>query len=104
MKLRIVLVVIVALLHTTVIDTRQGDAQGSTTVALENVAALVSFGERITFVATVKSPLPGRDASIVILDEEGDSTDSGRVTVQASVRTEYQYNTGQNNLRPFGKV
>ncbi len=69
MKLRNLLLVIAILVHTSCLDTQQADAQGPTTVVLENVAALVSFGERITFVATVKSPLPVQDASIVILDE-----------------------------------
>jgi hypothetical protein len=104
MKPRIVLLAIAILLHAAVMDTRQTDAQSPMTAVLENVAALVSFGEQITFVATVKSPLPVRDASIVILDEAGDSTDVEPVTIQADGRTEYQYNAGQNNLRPFGKV
>jgi hypothetical protein len=83
-------------------DTRPAVAQSPTTVALENVAALVSFGDRITFVATVKSPSPVRDASILILDESRATTDVEPLTVQADGRTEFQYDARQNDLRPFG--
>ena len=104
MKLRIVLLVIGILSQALVMDTRQADAQSPTTVALENVAALVSFGDGITFLATVKSPSPVRDASILILDEARAITDVEPLTVQADGRTEFQYDARQNNLRPFGGV
>jgi hypothetical protein len=84
--------------------TRQAAAQGQKTVELENVVALVSFGEKITFVATIKSPLPVREASILILDESGGTTDREPLPVQVDGRTEYQYDARQNNLRPFGRV
>ena len=104
MKLRIVLLVFAILLHAVVVDTRQAGAQGPTTVALENVAALVSFGSRITFFATVKSPSPVRDAAILILDETRGITDVEPLTLQADGRTEFQYDAHQNNLRPFGAL
>jgi hypothetical protein len=85
-------------------DIHPADAQSPTVVALENVLALVSFGDRITFVATVKSPSSVRDASILILDESRGITDIEPLTVQADGRTEFQYDARQNNLRPFGKV
>ncbi len=104
MKLRILLLVLGILSHTVVMDILQADAQSPTAVALENVAALVSFGDRITFVATVKSPSAIRDASILILDESRGITDVEPLTVQADGRTEFQYDARRNNLRPFGRL
>jgi len=76
-------------------------AQAQTEIELENVVALVNFGEQITFVATVKSPLPIRDASIVILDEAQGVTHVQPLSVQRDGRTEFRYDTRQNPLAPF---
>ena len=79
-------------------------AQAQTGIELENVVALVSFGEQITFVATVRSPLPIRDASIVILDESQGVTHVQPLTVQQDGRTEFKYDTRQNPLAPFSPL
>jgi hypothetical protein len=85
-------------------NVRQADAQGQKAIELENVVAMISFGEQITFVATVKSPLPIQDASIRILDESLGVTHVEPLAMQKDGRTEFQYDTRQNSLRPFGKV
>jgi hypothetical protein len=82
----------------------QAEAQAQDAVDLENVVALVDFGQRITFVATVKSPLPVRQASIVILDEAQGTSQVEPLTVETDGRSEFQYDTLQNNLHPFSKV
>lgn len=79
----------------------QVHAQAQSAVELENVAALVNFGEQITFVATLKNPMPLRDASIVILDESQGVTHVETLAVQADGRTEFRYDTRQNPLPPF---
>jgi hypothetical protein len=97
------LFVLVILAHS-VLASQQAGAQGQAAVDLENVVALVSFGEKITFVATIRSPLPVRDATILVLDEARGMTDAGPLTVQPDGRTEYEYDARENNLRPFGRV
>ena len=62
------LLVLLILAQPILLNVWQVKAQAQTSVELENVVALVSFGEQITFVATVKSPLPIQEASILILD------------------------------------
>jgi hypothetical protein len=96
--------VVLILLQTVLWNVQQAAAQGPTMVKLENVVALVSFGENITFVATVKSPPAVQDASILILDESRGITQVEPLTVQPDGRTEYQYSAVQNNLSPFGRV
>lgn len=85
-------------------NARQVSAQDTPGIELENVVALVEFGEQITFVATIKSTVPIQQASIVILDEAQGTTDIEPLVVQEGGRTEYQYDTRQNALRPFSPV
>ena len=104
MRLPKLLLVCVILAQTFLSYPPAAAAQSLTGVELENVVALVSFGERITFVATVKAPLTVRAASILILDETQGITRVEPLTVLADGRTEFQYDARQNNLRPFGRV
>lgn len=83
---------------------RQASAQDPAVVELENVAALVDFGEQITFVATVKSPQQIRDASILILDEAQGITHVEPLIVQEDGRTAFRYDSRRNSLRPFSPV
>jgi len=98
--LRVILAFIILSLPA-VFHARHVHAQAQIGVELENVAALVSFGEQITFVATLKNPMPIRDASIVILDELQGVTHVEPLAVQADGRMEFRYDTRQNPLRPF---
>jgi hypothetical protein len=98
------LLVLLILAQPILLNVWQVKAQAQTSVELENVVALVSFGEQITFVATVKSPLPIQEASILILDESQGTTRVEPLIVQSDGRTEFQYDARQNNLRPFGSM
>ena len=104
MKLVKNLLVLLILAQPILLNVWQVKAQAQTSVELENVVALVSFGEQITFVATVKSPLPIQEASILILDESQGTTRVEPLIVQSDGRTEFQYDARQNNLRPFGSM
>jgi hypothetical protein len=104
LRLLKLLPVILILSQTVLWNAGQANAQAQKAVELENVVALINFEERITFVATVKSPLPIQEASIMILDEAQGVTHAEPLTVQADGRTEFQFDTQQNNLRPFSKV
>lgn len=75
-----------------------------TSIELENVEALVRFGEQITFLATVESSIPLQTVSIVISDEASGLTQVEPVTVGADGRTEFRLDTRQNALRPFTTV
>jgi hypothetical protein len=98
------LLVVLILSQTALWNIRPADAQGWKEIELENVVALVNFGEQITFVATLVSPRPVQDASILILDEAEGATHVAPLTVQTDGRTEFQYDTLRNSLRPFAKV
>ena len=82
---------------------RQAHAQDSK-VELENVVALVKFGEQITFVATIRSTIPVREASIIIRDLAHDLTHVEPLVVYQDGRTEFRYDTRQNLLRPFSPL
>jgi hypothetical protein len=98
------LLVLVILVQSVKWNAQQALAQGQTGIELENVVALVSFGEQVTFVATIKSPLPIQDASILIRDESESVTHVEPLVVQDGGRTEFKYNVLQNGLRPFSKL
>jgi hypothetical protein len=98
------LLLLLLLLQTALWGVQPADAQGRKGIELENVVALVNFGDQITFVATVRSPRPIQDASIQILDESQGTTDVEHLDVQIDGRTEFQYDAHRNGLRPFGKV
>ena len=71
---------------------------------MENVEALVSFGEQITFLATVKSSTPIQSVSIIISDESQSVTHVESLKLPADGRTEFRFDTQQNVLRPFTDV
>jgi hypothetical protein len=86
------------------LNARPSYAQQTSGIELENVAALVKFGEQITFIATIKSSLPILDASIIILDEVQGMTEVEPLVVQQDGRTEFRYDTRKKDLRPFSPV
>jgi hypothetical protein len=78
--------------------------QAQAGVELEDVRALVQFGEQITFLATVKSSRPIQDIAIVISDELLNTPQLQPVTLQPDGRTEFHLDPKQNGLRPFSRV
>ena len=83
-------------------NARQARAQ--TGIALENVGASVRFGEGITFTATIKTPIPIQNASIVIFDEAQALTHVHPISVREGGTAEYFFDTRQNSLRPFTQL
>jgi len=68
---------------------------------LENVGAVIQFGEQITFLAAIKASIPIQNISIVILDEAHGITHIGQPTIQADGSTQFIFDARQNRLRPF---
>lgn len=95
---------LVLIVFTALFNAGLARAQVPSGVELENVAALVAFGEQITFVATLKSSRPIQVASILILDEARGTTHVEPLVVQGDGRTQYRYEARQNGLRPFSPV
>ncbi len=83
-------------------NARPAEAQSG--IELENVGASYSFGESITFVATVKAAIPIQAVSIVISDEGQNVNHVEAVSVQADGRMEFRLDTRQTVLRPFTLV
>ncbi|HJS20536.1 MAG TPA: peptidase MA family metallohydrolase [Anaerolineales bacterium] len=78
--------------------------QAESGIELENVGASVQFGEQIVFRATVKTSIPIREVSILILDESQGIIHDEPLEVQADGRTEFRYDIAENVLRPFTPV
>ena len=69
-----------------------------------DLSAMYNFGEQITFVARMKSPLQINNASIVIYDNTRAITYSEPVTFTPEGVSEFRFDTRQNSLRPFTTV
>ena len=78
---------------------KQTAAQGG--IVLENVEAVVVFGEQITFNATIQASQPIQNASIVILDEGHGIAYVQPLIIDADGGTQFVFDARQNALRPF---
>ena len=78
--------------------------EGQSGFELENVHALVRFGEGITFLATIRSSIQIQTLSIVIFDEVQGLTHVQPLEIRAEGTTEYFFDSRQNILRPFTNV
>jgi len=76
-------------------------ARAQAGVTLENVGATVRFGEEITFLATIKTPIQIQNASIIIFDEAQGLTYVQSLAIREDGTAEYLFDTRQNILRPF---
>jgi hypothetical protein len=65
------------------------------------LAASIQFGEAVTFMARLKSPLQIQSAAIFIHDSSQEITYSQPVTFDANGVSESRFDTRQNLLRPF---
>ena len=97
-----VLLTLIVMASSALFNARQAEAQSA--IELENVQAVVRFGEQITFLATIKSSVPIQTVSILISDEVEGTTHTEPVAVQADGRTEAHLDTTQNALRPFANL
>jgi hypothetical protein len=79
-------------------------ARAQSGIELENVGATVQFGQQITFVATVKSPFPIQNASILILDDSQGTAQTEPLEIQSDGHSEFHFDTNQNPLHPFANV
>jgi hypothetical protein len=81
-------------------DVKQVSAQAG--IEIESTATY-TFGQYITFVAQVKSPVQIQQATIVILDES-QSVSHVRPVAFTDGRSEFVFDTQQNHLRPYSTV
>lgn len=82
-------------------NARQAQAQSG--IEMELSASYV-FGEQITFVAQIRSPIQIQSASIVIVDEAQGITHVQPVAFDAAGRSEYRFDVRQNSVHPFANV
>ena len=78
--------------------------QAQSEVELENVSAFYRFGEQITFVAQIKSPIQIQKASILIQSEASGVTQSQPLAIEADGHAEYRLDLSQTTLQPFSLV
>jgi hypothetical protein len=79
-------------------------AQVQSGIQLENVGAEVSFGEQITFYATIKSATPIQEAMIQLLDESQGVIHAEPLMIGEGGRTEFHYDMSQVIVHPFSQV
>jgi Peptidase MA superfamily len=82
------------------LDTGQVWAQAG--IEMESTATYI-FGQQITFVAQLKSPVQVQQATIVILDESR-GVSHVRPVAFTDGRSEFVFDTRQNLLRPFSSL
>lgn len=96
------LLIVVLVILPLILNLRQANAQSE--IQLEQVGAVVDFGEQITFTATVRASIPIQETSIIITDESQDSTHIEPLSLGQDGRTEFRFDTQQKILSPFGNV
>jgi hypothetical protein len=79
-------------------------AQAQSAIELADVGATVTFGEQITFVATVKASIPIQSISISIFDESQGIRKTEPLNVQPDGQTEFRLDVRQTTFRPFSTL
>jgi hypothetical protein len=92
--------ILISITASTFWNTKQVLAQAG--IEIESTATYV-FGQQITFVAQVESPVQIQQATIVILDESQSVSHVRPVTFTDS-RSEFVFDVQQNHLRPFSSL
>lgn len=90
--------ILISLIAVTFLGAEPAEAQAGVDMDL---AASVQFGEGVTFMARLKSPLQIQSAAIFIHDSTQGITYSQPVTFDANCVSEFRLDTRQNALRPF---
>jgi citrate lyase gamma subunit len=93
-------VILLAVAASALLITKQVRAQSG--IEMQSTA-VHQFGEQITFVAQVVSPVQIQQANIVIFDEAQAVTHVQAVDF-VSGRSEYRFDTQQNRVRPFAVI
>jgi len=78
--------------------------QAQSGIELEDVRAVVTFGEQVIFIATIKASVSIQSVSIIILDESQGIRQIEPLSVQPDGRTEFILNTKQTLIRPFSDL
>jgi hypothetical protein len=80
----------------------QAQAQGG--IAVENATVAVNFGQTITFSATIKSPLPIQQASLLFRGVNEDVTRVETVQVAEDGSVSFTYDASLNMFPPFSQI
>ena len=73
-------------------------------IELENVDAVVTFGEQILFLATIKPSISIQSIAISIFDESQGVRRTEPLSVNPDGNTEFRLDTRQMTLRPFSMI
>ena len=95
-----ILLLIVTIAASASWNTNQVQAQAG--IEMDSSATYV-FGQQITFIAQLKSPVQIQQATIVILDES-QGVSHVRPVAFTDGRSEFVFDTQQNHIRPFSSV
>jgi len=101
MKLFLRFAVFVLVVLSTLLGAMQAEGQAGIEMDL---SASYKFGEQVTFVAQIKSPVQIQNASILIFDSTQSLTYSQPVTFDQNGFSEFRFDTRQNLLRPFTTI
>jgi len=93
-------VLLICALAIGLLKVKQVSAQGG--VEVESIATY-AFGQQITFIAQITTPVQVQQATIVILDESQGVSHVRPVTFTDG-RSEFIFDTQQNHIRPFSQV
>ena len=93
-------ILLLAVAASTLLITRQAHAQSG--IEMQSMA-VYQFGEQITFVAQIQSPVQIQQANIVIFDEAQAVTHVQAVEF-INGRSEYRFDVRQNLVRPFATI
>lgn len=78
--------------------------KGQSGIVLENVDAMVTFGEQIVFIATIKPSISIQRINISIFDESQAVRMTEPLSVNADGYSEFRLDTRQLTLRPFSTI
>ena len=84
------------------LSANQAQAQGG--IAVENATVAINFGQTITFSATIKSPLPIQQASLLFRGVNEDVTRVETVQVAEDGSVSFTYDASLNMFPPFSQI
>jgi hypothetical protein len=101
---KFVLRVIAILLMVVSIPLSTHQAQGQGGIEVENATVAVDFGKTITFSATIKSPIPIKQVSLLFRGVTEDVTRVETVQVAEDGSVSFTYDASLNVFPPFGSI
>jgi hypothetical protein len=101
---RLVFSVVMIFLMVVSIPLSTGQAQGPGGIEVENATVAVDFGNTITFMAKIKSPIPVKQVSLLFRGVDEDVTRVETVQVAEDGTVNFTYDASQNLFPPFSSI